>query len=101
MTHRGAESTFSSPAPLDELVTLLRTLISLAESGQWDAVAAFDQRIQALLKQLRDTDRSLSPDQVREAVSLHRDALKRCEARMTCIEPLIKAFDENLPRVGT
>lgn len=99
MSHRGPDLALAGSAPLDELVTTLRTVISLAESGQWDEIPEFDQKILALLKQLQDGNSLLTPAQIREAISLNQDALIRCKERMKSIEPLIKAFDTNTPEI--
>lgn len=54
-----------------------------------------------MLEALKEAAGPISGERLREALALHQKAISLCKDRMTCLEPLIKAFDENAPRTGT
>lgn len=101
MERPAADLTLTRSASLDELIATLRSLIEHAESGQWESLPTFEHRIPSLLEALKEKAGPLSGERLREALALHQKALSLCKDRMTCLEPLIKAFDENAPRTGT
>lgn len=82
---------------LARLSDTLKTVVTAAETGDWDRFDALATEFQALERAVTSIapprrDTAAFKRQVEEILVLHERALALCKNRMTVIEPLVRAL---------
>lgn len=82
---------------LDQLSDTLKTVVTAAETGDWerfDALAAEFQALERAVTSITPPHRDTAgfKRQVEEILVLHERALALCKDRLTVIEPLVRAL---------